>query len=150
MHAEEKPSQVEMDAMLGSLSNHDNRGNHGNRSNHGNNDDVRLEFHQFARLIDMKVDKKQKDEKTEDGILEMRTKDEKVKHRDRIMSIDERNMGDRNVGWRYSEGREMEMGNLKGGSKGSGTTKRYLEAKNWMDTETEDEENEPGIWFADV
>ena len=41
------------------------------------------------------------------GILEMRTEAEKVKQRDGIMSIGERKMGDRNVEWRYSEGRKM-------------------------------------------
>ena len=53
-------------------------------------------------------------------------------------------------GWRYSEGRKMVMGNLNGRSQGSGSIKRYLEAENQMISEIEDEENDPGIWFADV
>ena len=143
MHLEDKPTQVEMDAMLGSLSNHDNQGNHGNE---------RLEFPQFARLIDMKVEKEPKKEKKENGLQETKTEEEKGKQGDKIRSIEERNTGHRNMGLGNVNTRDMRMGNgALEGMRNMG--ERYMgvgsmRAYNWMVTEVEDEE--PGVWFADV
>ena len=120
---EEKPSPVEVDAMLlgvgccGNTGSHDNTGCYVNNGSRGNNSEERLGFEQFAELIDLKKKKiKKRKKKASSGGLQI---------------VEENN---RNY-----------AGGIRGGVLGGIVGGRHL-----VDVSKEILEEEPGVWCADV